>query len=89
MNITIVGLGGVGGIVGGRLAAAAADVPELRVTFWCHNETLRNVRESGPGLAVFRRFCRFTTSCVVFRRNSAFGSVYRRYCRAAATGQLW
>ena len=51
MNITIVGLGGVGGIVGGRLAAAAADVPELRVTFWCRGETLRNVRESGLHIA--------------------------------------
>ena len=51
MNITIVGLGGVGGIVGGRLAAAAADVPELRVTFWCRGDTLRNVRENGLHIA--------------------------------------
>nr|WP_299299583.1 2-dehydropantoate 2-reductase N-terminal domain-containing protein [uncultured Fretibacterium sp.] len=45
MNITIVGLGGVGGIVGGRLAAAAADVPELRVTFWCRGDTLQAILE--------------------------------------------
>ena len=51
MNITIVGLGGVGGIVGGRLAAAAADVPGLRVTFWCRGDTLRNVRETGLRIA--------------------------------------
>ena len=51
MNITIVGLGGVGGIVGGRLAAAAADVPGLRVTFWCRGDTLRNVRENGLRIA--------------------------------------
>mgnify|MGYP000857723102 FL=1 len=45
MNITIVGLGGVGGIVGGRLAAMKA--PDHRVIFWCRGDTLRNIREKG------------------------------------------
>ena len=47
MKITVVGLGGVGGIVGGRLAAALADAPEHRVIFWCRGDTLKNVRENG------------------------------------------
>ena len=51
MNITVVGLGGVGGIVGGRLAAVAAENPEYRVIFWCRGETLRAIRESGLCLA--------------------------------------
>ena len=37
MNITIVGLGGVGGIVGSRLAAMKA--PDHRVIFWCRGDT--------------------------------------------------
>ena len=45
MNITIVGLGGVGGIVGSRLAAMKA--PDHRVIFWCRGDTLKNIREKG------------------------------------------
>ncbi len=50
MKIVVVGLGGVGGIVGGRLASAMADDPEHRVVFWCRGETLKNVRENGLSL---------------------------------------
>ena len=47
MKIVIVGMGGVGGIVGGRLAAALAHDPEHQVIFWCRGETLENVRKNG------------------------------------------
>ena len=45
MKIVVVGLGGVGGVVGGRLAAGAG--PEHQVVFWCRGETLETVSEKG------------------------------------------
>jgi 2-dehydropantoate 2-reductase len=46
MKIVIVGLGGVGGIVGGRLAAGLADSAH-EVVFWCRGETLKAIRAEG------------------------------------------
>ncbi|MDR1731154.1 MAG: 2-dehydropantoate 2-reductase [Synergistaceae bacterium] len=47
MKLIIVGLGGVGGIVGGRLAAGLSQTKEHEVVFWCRGKTLESVRESG------------------------------------------
>jgi 2-dehydropantoate 2-reductase len=47
MKIVIVGLGGVGGVVGGRLAAGLADSPEHEVIFWCRGKTLETIRSEG------------------------------------------
>ncbi|MDR1377539.1 MAG: 2-dehydropantoate 2-reductase [Synergistaceae bacterium] len=46
MKIVIVGLGGVGGIVGGRLATGLAD-DDYDVVFWCRGETLDAVSTEG------------------------------------------
>ena len=53
MKIVIVGLGGVGGVVGGRLLAGLADSPEHEVIFLCRGETLAAIKEKG--LTVFGR----------------------------------
>jgi 2-dehydropantoate 2-reductase len=47
MKIVIVGLGGVGGVVGGRLAAGLGDSREHEVIFWCRGKTLETVRAEG------------------------------------------
>jgi 2-dehydropantoate 2-reductase len=47
MRIVVVGLGGVGGVLGGRLAAGLADSPEHQVIFWCRGETLSAIKEKG------------------------------------------
>ena len=47
MKIVIVGLGGVGGIVGGRLAAGLSDSGEHEVIFWCRGKTLEAVSKEG------------------------------------------
>ncbi|MDR1874481.1 MAG: 2-dehydropantoate 2-reductase [Synergistaceae bacterium] len=47
MKIVIVGLGGVGGVVGGRLAAGLADERDHEVVFWCRGKTLDAVRAGG------------------------------------------
>lgn len=47
MKIVVVGLGGVGGIVGGRLATGLADTPEHEVIFWCRGKTLETIRTEG------------------------------------------
>ncbi|MDR2528008.1 MAG: 2-dehydropantoate 2-reductase [Synergistaceae bacterium] len=46
MKIVVVGLGGVGGVVGGRLAAGLGS-EEHEVVFWCRGETLRVVASEG------------------------------------------
>ena len=45
MKVVVVGLGGVGGVVGGRLAAGLGG--EHEVVFWCRGETLRAVASEG------------------------------------------
>lgn len=47
MKIVVVGLGGVGGIVGGRLAAGLSDSAEHEVVFWCRGSTLETVSAEG------------------------------------------
>ncbi|MCL2010120.1 MAG: 2-dehydropantoate 2-reductase [Synergistaceae bacterium] len=47
MRIVIAGLGGVGGVVGGRLAVGLAGSPEHEVVFWCRGETLSAIKEKG------------------------------------------
>jgi 2-dehydropantoate 2-reductase len=47
MRIVVVGLGGVGGVAGGRLAAGLADSPEHEIVFWCRGETLSAIKEKG------------------------------------------
>jgi 2-dehydropantoate 2-reductase len=47
MKIVIVGLGGVGGVVGGRLASGLAGSPEHEVVFWCRGKTLDTVSAEG------------------------------------------
>ncbi len=47
MKILVVGLGGIGGIVGGRLAAGLVDSPDHEVIFWCRGETLSTIRAEG------------------------------------------
>ena len=47
MRTVIVGLGGIGGVVGGRLAAGLAGSPEHEVVFWCRGETLSAIKEKG------------------------------------------
>ncbi|MDR1621572.1 MAG: 2-dehydropantoate 2-reductase, partial [Synergistaceae bacterium] len=47
MKIVVVGLGGVGGIVGGRLAAGLADDPGHQVIFWCRGKVLDAISEEG------------------------------------------
>ena len=47
MRIVVVGLGGVGGVVGGRLAAGLAGSPEHEVIFWCRGETLSAIKKKG------------------------------------------
>ena len=47
MKIVIVGLGGVGGIVGGRLAAGLAEHPEHEIVFWCRGKTCEAIAENG------------------------------------------
>lgn len=47
MKILVVGLGGIGGIVGGRLAAGLADSPEHEVIFWCRGKTLSTIQAEG------------------------------------------
>jgi 2-dehydropantoate 2-reductase len=46
MKIVVVGLGGVGGIVGGRLATGLADT-DHEVVFWCRGKTLDAVSTEG------------------------------------------
>jgi len=50
MRIVIVGLGGIGGVVGGRLAAGLAGSPEHEVIFWCRGRTLSAIK--GKGLEI-------------------------------------
>jgi 2-dehydropantoate 2-reductase len=50
MKIVIAGLGGVGGVVGGRLAAGLADSPEHEVVFWCRGKTLEAITAEGLSL---------------------------------------
>ena len=47
MRIVIAGLGGVGGMVGARLAAGLADSLEHEIVFWCRGETLSAIKEKG------------------------------------------
>jgi 2-dehydropantoate 2-reductase len=47
MKIVVVGLGGVGGIVGGRLAAGLSDEPGHEVIFWCRGKVLDAILEEG------------------------------------------
>ncbi|MDR1377258.1 MAG: 2-dehydropantoate 2-reductase [Synergistaceae bacterium] len=47
MKIVVVGLGGVGGIVGGRLAAGLSDSPGHEVIFWCRGKVLDAILEKG------------------------------------------
>jgi 2-dehydropantoate 2-reductase len=47
MRIVIVGLGGVGGVVGGRLAAGLAGSSEHEVVFWCRGKTLSAISAEG------------------------------------------
>ncbi|MDR2176230.1 MAG: 2-dehydropantoate 2-reductase [Synergistaceae bacterium] len=47
MKIVIVGLGGVGGVVGGRLAAGLAGSSEHEVVFWCRGKTLSAISAEG------------------------------------------
>lgn len=47
MKIVVVGLGGVGGIVGGRLANGLSDSPEHDVVFWCRGQTLDAIDKEG------------------------------------------
>jgi len=47
MRIVFVGLGGVGGMVGGKLLAGLAGAPEHEIIFWCRGETLAAVKENG------------------------------------------
>jgi len=51
MKIVIVGLGGVGGVVGGRLAAGLAGSSEHQVIFWCRGKTLDAIKEKGLQLS--------------------------------------
>jgi 2-dehydropantoate 2-reductase len=50
MKIVIVGLGGVGGVVGSRLAAGLAGSSEHEVVFWCRGKTLEAVSAEGLNL---------------------------------------
>jgi 2-dehydropantoate 2-reductase len=50
MKIVIVGLGGVGGVVGGRLAACLTDSSEHEVVFWCRGKTLSAIFAEGLSL---------------------------------------
>ncbi|MDR1978409.1 MAG: 2-dehydropantoate 2-reductase [Synergistaceae bacterium] len=47
MKIVVVGLGGVGGIVGGRLAAGLSDTSDHEVVFWCRGKVLDAILEEG------------------------------------------
>jgi 2-dehydropantoate 2-reductase len=47
MKIVVVGLGGVGGIVGGRLAAGLSHDPDHEVIFWCWGKVLDAILEEG------------------------------------------
>ncbi|MDR1649727.1 MAG: 2-dehydropantoate 2-reductase [Synergistaceae bacterium] len=47
MKIVIVGLGGVGGVVGGRLAAGLSGSSEHEVVFWCRGKTLSAISTEG------------------------------------------
>ncbi len=47
MKIVIAGLGGIGGIVGGRLAAGLKDSLNDNVIFWCRGKTREAVLEAG------------------------------------------
>ena len=47
MKIVVVGLGGVGGITGGRLAAGLSDDPNHEVVFWCRGKVLDAILEKG------------------------------------------
>ncbi|MDR2180085.1 MAG: 2-dehydropantoate 2-reductase [Synergistaceae bacterium] len=47
MKIVVVGLGGVGGVVGGRLAAGLSGNPDHEVVFWCRGKTLDAILNEG------------------------------------------
>jgi 2-dehydropantoate 2-reductase len=47
MKIVVAGLGGVGGIIGGRLAEGLARSPEHEVVFWCRGKTLEAISSEG------------------------------------------
>jgi 2-dehydropantoate 2-reductase len=47
MKIVVAGLGGVGGIIGGRLAGNLSRSSEHEVVFWCRGETLKAISEKG------------------------------------------
>jgi len=47
MNVAIVGIGGVGGYFGGKLARRYANTPQARVTFIARGEHLQTIRQSG------------------------------------------
>jgi 2-dehydropantoate 2-reductase len=47
MKIVIVGLGGVGGLVGGKLAAGLGNSSEHEIIFWCRGKTLEAVAAEG------------------------------------------
>jgi 2-dehydropantoate 2-reductase len=50
MKIVIVGLGGVGGLVGGKLAAGLAGSSGHEIIFWCRGKTLEAVTAEGLNL---------------------------------------
>jgi 2-dehydropantoate 2-reductase len=50
MKIVVVGLGGVGGVVGGRLAAGLSDSSEHEVVFWCRGKTRDAIAAEGLSL---------------------------------------
>ncbi|NLL36844.1 MAG: 2-dehydropantoate 2-reductase [Fretibacterium sp.] len=47
MRTVIVGVGGIGGFLGGRLAAGLSEERDQELVLWCRGETLKNIREKG------------------------------------------
>ena len=93
MRIVIVGLGGIGGVVGGRLAAGLAGLPEHEVVFWCRGNTLSAIK--GKGLEVLAHDGEMTVhpalaTCSVDEVKSADLLIFstKSYQLEAAAGEL-
>lgn len=47
MKTVVVGIGGIGGLLGGRLVAGVNDDANNQIIFWCRGNTLKKIKEDG------------------------------------------